>query len=152
MASRTRKSLLAFCAGISAIMMAGCTFQVLFPVAMQTSSQDFEIDGSKIKIRVTFTRAVDMSSLVAGTNVILVTEQDANADINITSGSTAADIVITSVADNGDLLTFDPDGFFTLRLVGSGASPIQSSDGEALDGDSDGSAGGDYETTFVLIG
>jgi hypothetical protein len=144
--------LLVVCAGLSLGVMGGCPFQVAFPTALQTTSQDYQISGDKIQINVAFTKAVDMSSLVAGTNVILVTETDTNADINITAGATTADIVITSVADYGDLLIFDTDGFFTLRLLGSGTSPIMSTGGETLDGDGDGVAGGDYETGFVLIG
>ncbi len=152
MLNRTSRMLLVVCAGLSLCVMGGCPFQVAFPTALQTSSQDYQISGGKIQINVAFTDAVDMSSLVAGTNVILVTEQDANADITIAAGATAVDIVITSVADNGDLLIFDPDGFFTLRLLGSGASPIMSTAGETLDGDGDGLDGGNYETRFVLIG
>ncbi|MFQ5806043.1 MAG: hypothetical protein ACE5I3_06305 [Phycisphaerae bacterium] len=152
MPNLTSKALLVTCATLALCVMAGCPFRVIFPTAMQTTSQDYEIDNSKIKITVVFNKAVDMSSLVAGTNVILVTEKDANADINITAGTTPADVVITSVDDYGDLLTFDPDGFFTLRLRGSGANPIESSDGDILDGDGDGAAGGDYQTSFALIG
>jgi hypothetical protein len=130
----------------------GCPFQVISPTALQTTSQDYQIVGDKIQITVVFSDAVDMSSLVAGTNVILVTEQDANADITIAAGTTVADIVITSVDDYDDLLIFDSDGFFSLQLLGSGTSPIMSTGGRTLDGDGDGTGGGDYETGFVLIG
>lgn len=152
MDSRMSKRLVVLCACVSLGILGGCPFAVVFPKALQTTSQNFEIDGGKLKITVAFSGAVDMSSLVAGTNVILVTEKDANASINITSGTTTADIVITSVADYGDLLTFDPDGFFSLKLLGSGTSPIKNTSAESLDGDGNGAAGGDYETTFVLIG
>lgn len=146
------KRLLLLCAGVAIVVMGGCPFQVIYPQALQTTSQDFEIDGTKIKITVTFSGAVDMNSLVARTNVILVTEKDTNADVTIAPGSVAASIIITSVDDIGDLLTFDSDGFFSLRLLGSGASPIRSSDGETLDGDGNGTAGGNYETGFVILG
>jgi hypothetical protein len=132
--------------------MGGCPFQVVFPTALQTTSQDFQLTGDKIVITVVFSKAVDLSSLVAGTNVILVTEVDTNANITIAAGTTTADIVITSVDDYGDLLDFNPDGFFSLRLLGSGTSPIMSSDGDTLDGDGDGTDGGDYLTGFVVIG
>ena len=136
---------------------AGCPgefgFVVTLPVANQVDSQDFEIlaDG-RLRIRVWFTEAVDMDSLVAGTNVILDTEDVTNADITIAPGATAWSIVITSVDEAGDLLTYDPDGFFTLNLLGSGDNPILNTEGSALDGDYDGTPGGDYETGFVLIG
>lgn len=154
MSRKVSRSLIGLCAGVVLLLIGGCpyTFTVLYPTAMQTTSQDFQLDNGKIVIRVTFSKPVDMSSLIAGTNVILVTETDPNANITITAGTTAADILITTVDDASDLLNFDPDGFFTLRLLGSGANPIKSSTGEVLDGDGDGTAGGNYETTFVLIG
>lgn len=152
MLNRKSRIMLAVCTGLALCVMGGCPFQVVFPTALQTTSQDFTISGGKLQINVAFSSAVDMSSLVAGTNVILATEKDANASITIAAGTTAADIVITSVDDTGDLLNFDPDGFFTLRLLGSGTTPIKSTGGDTLDGDGDGTAGGDYETTFVLIG
>lgn len=141
-------------AAVLAVMTTlGCngTFKVTFPAAGQTSSQDFSVPGDKLEIRVRFSESVDFSSLVARQNVILETELDSNADITISSVN-SSEIRITSVLDAGDLLEFDADGFFSLRLVGDGASPVQSAGGEALDGDANGSAGGVYTTQFVLIG
>ncbi len=152
MTKRTNSILVLACAALALTALGGCPFQVVFPTAMQTTSQDFQLVGGKIQINVAFSGTVSMSSLVAGTNVILVTENDANANITIAAGATAADIVITSVDDAGDLLNYDPDGFFSLRLLGSGTSPITNTSGEALDGDGNGSAGGNYETGFVIIG
>jgi hypothetical protein len=152
MTSAPSKRLLALGVGLALAAVSGCPFVVVFPEALQTSSQDFDLVDNKVEIRVAFNRAVDMSSLIAGTNVILEMETDANADITIDPGETTRDIVITSVDDAGDLCVYNPDCFFTLHLRGSGANPIRDADGEALDGDRDGSAGGDYETTFVIIG
>lgn len=141
------------CVGIALVATAGCTFTVTFPAAMQTTSQDFAINGSdQLVITVRFSADVNMNSLSAGVNVILDTELDNNAAITITPGATGNEIIITSVDVYGDLLEFNPDGFFTLYLHGSGANPIRDTEGNALDGDADGTAGGTYETTFVLIG
>ena len=128
------------------------TFQVTFPAAGQTTSQDFSIPGGKLQIRVQFNDPVDMASIVRGTNVILHTEKVANATITVVAGATANEIVVTSVQDYGDLLIFDPDGFFDLTIIGSGARPVRNTAGDALDGDADGVAGGDWNTGFVLLG
>ena len=143
------------CAGISLCLMVGCPFQVVSPQAMQTTSQDWELAGEKIRITVTFNKDVDRSSLVERTNVILVTERDLNASITIDPpvGSLPTNqITITSVHDASDLLIYDTDGFFSLRLLGSGANPIRSMEGDILDGDGNGTAGGEYETGFVHVG
>ncbi len=150
--SRNPKVAAILCSAIALCVLGGCPFVVVYPAAMQTTSQDFELDNGRIRITVVFSKAVDMSSLIAGTNVILDAEKDHNANLTITAGSDSRTIVITTVDTTGDLLTFDPDGFFTLMLLGSGDNPIRSTDGDILDGDGDGTAGGDYETTFVLIG
>lgn len=135
------------------LITCGCgAFRVLFPFPMQTSSQDFEIVGNRIQISVLFNKPPNLSSLVSQTNVILETEQQFNAPVTITAGGPADEIIITSVDEVGNLCDFDSDCSFCLRLLGSGSNPIRSSDGESLDGDSDGSPGGEYETCFVLIG
>lgn len=153
------KMAMVMCAVVAAVVVAGCPwtfpFQVTFPAAEQSGSQDFGIGGSngnKLVITVQFTRAVDMDSLIPGTNVVLDTEQDNNADITIAAGSNSREIVITSVADYTDLLVFDPDGYFALHMRGSGDNPVRSATGDILDGDNDGEAGGDYWTNFVIIG
>jgi hypothetical protein len=135
--------------------MAGCPFQVVSPQAMQTTSHEWQLVDGKIRITVTFNRNVDRSSLVEQTNVILVTERDLNASISIDPpvGSPPTNqITITSDDDASDLLIYDMDGFFSLRLLGSGSNPIRSIEGDILDGDGNGTAGGDYETGFVHVG
>jgi len=136
-----------------ALLATGCVFTVTYPAAMQTTSQDFSIDAmNRIVITVKFSEDIDMSSLVPQTNVVLVTEQDANAPITITAGSSADEIVITSVDPVGALLIFDADGFFTLRIESTALNIVRSASGGFLDGNGDGNAGGAYETTFVLLG
>ncbi len=154
MSRRIHRGLWAVGVGLSACVLGGCptTFQVTFPTALQTTSQDFDLANGKIRIRVVFNKPVDMSTLDAGNNVILVAETTNNADITITAGSTGTDIIITTVDDASDLLVYDPDGFFSLELLGTGDNPIKSTDGDVLDGDGDGTAGGDYQTGFAVIG
>jgi hypothetical protein len=101
---------------------------------------------------VRFNKSVDMASLIAQTNVIVDAEDEANTPITITAGATPSEIVITTTKTVGDLLTFDSDGFFELRLQGSGANPVESVSGQALDGDGDGNPGGEFTHQYVLIG
>jgi len=150
-------SLVATCIAVAALAI-GCplaltTFRVVYPV----TSQDFQIDASnRLVMTVRFSEDVDLTSLVAGTNVILDTENVTNASITIAAGTNAREIIVTSVDayDNtgAPLLTFDPDGFFTLRLLGDGASPVLDTTGVALDGDKDGNPGGDFSHQYVLLG
>jgi len=140
----------------SAILLisSGCgSFRVLLPEAMQTSSQDFVItDANKIQIKVQFNKAVDLATMLSLVNVILETENLSGAAV-ISPGNVASEAIITTIDDVGDLCNFDPDCSFKLFMFGSGTgNPITSTSGEVLDGDNNGSPGGVYETTFVIIG
>jgi hypothetical protein len=134
--------------------MFGCArFQVVSPEPAQVDSQQYRVnDDDQIEITVTFNRAVDPDILKPGVNVILETEEDENAEIGITPGLTSSQVIITSEEPYMDLLVFDPDGFFSLRLLGSGDNPIRSAKGMLLDGDKDGRPGGVYSTTFIFPG
>ncbi|MCO5191144.1 MAG: hypothetical protein M9928_03085 [Anaerolineae bacterium] len=134
--------------------VACAPFQVVSPEPFQNSSQDFAItDDGKLEIVVTFTKDIDLSSFVVGKTVVLETEKDSNAGGTLTAVGTDG-VKFTTSAEYGDLLVFDPDGFFTLHLIGTdtGDGTILSTGGAALDGDEDGSSGGDYQTTFVIVG
>lgn len=138
--------------GLMVILATGCPpalFQVTYPV----NSQNYTINASnQLVITVQFTEPVRMSSLLAGTSVILVTEKKPVAPITIAAGASADEIVITTVDAYGDLLTFDPDGFFSLTLKGTGDNRVRSRAGAVLDGDADGAAGGDFVFQFTLLG
>lgn len=140
--------------GVVAVISGGCTFIVISPAPMQTGSQDFMIDAvsGQIIIEVLFSNNVDLDSLVPGANIVIVTETNANAGATVAAGANASEIVITTDDAAGVLCNFDPDCFFTLNLIGSGTSPIRNVDGDALDGDADETAGGDYTTTFLILG
>ncbi|MHA2279736.1 MAG: hypothetical protein ACXAC5_02415 [Promethearchaeota archaeon] len=138
---------------IMLVMIAGCgAFRVLFPPAMQVGSQDFIVtDDNRIQIAVQFNKAVDLAS-IAIPQAFIQFENNVVADIEVTGGDVAAEAIITTVEEVGQLCTFDPDCSFTLFLHGSAANPVMSTSGEALDGDNDGTPGGTYETSFIIIG
>lgn len=136
-------------------LLTACTpgFQVQSPEPMQTSSQDFEIaDDDTLEIEVTFTEPVDLSSIEPRINARLEMETDANASFTVSAGDNDSTVILRTTSEYPPLCVFDADCFFSLHLQGSGESPVESADGVALDGDEDGEPGGDYETTFVLIG
>ncbi|MFA5974437.1 MAG: hypothetical protein WC780_18955 [Lentimicrobiaceae bacterium] len=129
------------------------TLKVVSPKANQTSSQEFALDGGHIKITVTFNKDVDPSTVVVGKTFILQTEKDPNAtgSLNWPNGKT---VIFLTTKTTSDLLDYNPDGSFSLKLIGSdtGNGAIKDKGGKHLDGDSDGADGGDYKTSFVNIG
>ena len=113
-----------------ALGMAGCPrFEVTFPV----TSQDFSINTSnQLVMVVRFNQDVDLGGLIPGTNVILDTENINNANITVSAGATPNEIVVISDDSIDTLLTFDPDGFFTLNLLSTGGNPVVSLTGTVL--------------------
>lgn len=137
-------------------VLAACTlsFRVTKPVAGQASSQEYTIGSDrKLVIEVTFSEAVDIASMEARVNVRLTTETDANAPFSfaLKTGEDGV-VVITSTGLIDDLCSFNPDCSWSLEILGSGSSPVKSVSGKALDGDANGSPGGDYSTSFTLVG
>lgn len=146
----------------AALCLGGCPFTVVFPPAMQVDSQDFSITADdRIEIRVVFSNPVELSSIVPADptdsaadlinrNLVLRTDRVEVAQVTVTPGSTPYDILITTVEDYSNLLSFDPDGTFTLILDpvdieqdGCELQDVFDTNGQCLDY---------YETRFVFIG
>ncbi|NIA15238.1 MAG: hypothetical protein GWP08_14305 [Nitrospiraceae bacterium] len=138
--------------GVMVVFSTGCpltTFYVTYP----TNSQHYTVNaGNQLVMTVRFSRDVDFSSLVAGANVVLDTDTTANATITIAAGSAANEIVITTTDTVANLLTFQPDGFFKLNIAGDGVRPVEDTSGEALDGDKDNVAGGNFSHQYIMLG
>jgi len=136
-------------------LSASCTtLKVVFPKALQTSSQDFSTADGHITIKVTFNRAVNQSTVVVGKTFVLVTEKDPNSSGSLAWSVDGKTVTFRTTKTKNDLLIFDPDGRFTLKLIGSdtGNGAIKDLGGKHLDGDSNNADGGDYSTSFILIG
>ena len=128
-----------------AVLMTGCPPATYLEVSFPGTSQDFQVnDSNQLVLTIRFSEDIAFDSLIAGSNVILNTEDVTNASITIAVGATANEIVITSDGTVGDLLTFDPDGFFSIVLKATGGNPVESVDGHVL--------AGDYMHNYVLIG
>ena len=144
------------CVGI----IGGCrpsTFFVMTPQPMQTGSQDFECEDGpaclgKIIITIEFTKDLDKTSILAGFNVTVILDEE-GTPLTFTFALDGApdELVLTLDQTRTEFCTIVGGCHFTLRLLGSGTSPIRDTDGIALDGDVDGEEGGDYETTFLIL-
>lgn len=142
----------------SLMMMTSCdppSLQITYPVKNINTSQDYEINSqNKYKITVKFNREVDVSTVIVGKTFKLITELANNADGNITWSNGNKTLVFISVLEVTQLNDFDPDAFFSIKLIGSdvGDGAIKDTDGIHLDGDGDGNDGGDYKFDFTTIG
>lgn len=106
-----------------------------------------------IVIQVVFNAAVDRSTVIAGRTVFLKTTKDPNAAFNIAWNDDRR-FTLTTIKVSEDLLFPHPDDGFTLTLIGTdaGQGVIRDTSGKALDGDYNGTPGGDYKIVFTLIG
>ncbi len=127
---------------------AGPVLKVIYP----TNSQDFKIVNQKLVITVKFNRPVNPATVTARNSFKVWTERDSNAAGTLAFSDGNKTVKWTSTKATGDLLSFDPDGFFRVILDGTGANAIKDADGGSLDGDKDGSPGGDFSHQFILIG
>jgi len=144
----------ALCVSSFFLLTLGCGLQarslrVLLPQPMQTASTEFSLDNNRVRIVVTFNRPVALNSLLPRQNVLLQTPQNADADTTIQAGPTPLEAVITSV-DDASVLFPAGTSAFTLRLLGSGATPITATTGLGLDQDPTTAAIDDYQTMFTI--
>jgi hypothetical protein len=129
---------------------------VVYPTGTGGScSQEYSIDNQNhLVVTVKFNKPVDTGTVIVGKTLILDAEKDHNAGGTITWSSDHKELTFRTTKKAGDLLIFDPDGFFKVRLVGTNAGQgvIKDTDGKALDGDNNGTYGGNREIGFCLIG
>ena len=143
--------------GLTVVFSTGCpltTFYVTYP----TNSQHFTVNASdQLVMTVRFSRPVNFSSLKAQSNVTVDTDTTTNAAITIAAGATTSEIVITTVDTVANLLVFDSDGFFTLKILGTEDIPnkiaaVKDTGGFALDGDKDDVDGGNFSHLYTMLG
>jgi hypothetical protein len=138
---------------VCAFALGGCPGVSAFQVTYPTNSQNYTVNASdQLVMTVQFNKNVDVGSIIAGTNLYVNTDTISNANIVVTAGSTPNEIVVTTVDTVSTLLTFTPDGFFTLYVSGDGANPVTSQGGTRLDGDGNGVAGGVFQHQYTMLG
>lgn len=118
-------------------------FQVISP----NMSQDFQIVANKIRMKVIFNKSVKKATILPKVSFRVQTEKDPNAAGTITWVDSRT-LIWTSTKAVGDLLTFDPDGFFKLMILDS----VKDTGGTRLDGDKNGVEGGTFTNNFTLLG
>lgn len=134
-----------------AVIAAGCpavvtSFRVESPAANQTGSTAYDISNGKIRILVDFSRSLNMTTVLANTNVLLYVNGTTLVSVSVAQGSSSDKLYVMSQDDAASILS-NGDAF-TLVLLGSGDNPIYCTCGNALDGDIDNQDGGNWETTF----
>lgn len=118
-------------------------------------------DGSSVDqlpatITIIFTQDMD-GSLLSNTTVI-VTRSGGDATFGDGNEEVVQPTGVALDATNLRVANIDLSGIasvedrYEIRLVGTGATTLASLDGETLDGDGDGQAGGDFVSTFTVAG
>jgi hypothetical protein len=130
------------------------TLMVLSPRASQVSSQEFSANDERLSITIVFNRPVAKNTVVVGRTLIVVTDKDQNAGGSLVWMPDARSVTFRSTKSVSDLLHFNPDGSFQLKLIGTdtGNGSIKDLNGSPLDGNSNLTPGGDFETRFRLVG
>lgn len=115
----------------------------------------------KISIIVTFSRSVEISSVTDNKSIRLTFSSGINTPLKFDWSNDNKTLQITTVKTRSELLQHRPDAFFRLTLKGNPASVITTANnkimikdvnGKALDGDNDGTEGGDFIIRFVSVG
>ena len=139
--------------------VGGQVFQVTKPTTDAVGASDFEFDDPNfqghIVVTVRFNRAADPGSVVVGKTQLFDTPGDHNAGGTL-QWNGDQEFKFTTTKNRTDLLKGGggTDVGFTLTLTGTdkGSGVIKAKDGTVLDGDKDGTAGGDYKRFFLLPG
>lgn len=127
-------------------------FSVVSPASNQTFSQNFSLNGSnQVVIEIEFNRAVNTSSVVVGQNFNFSSGGSAVPG-TISWNTTSTVATFTTNASYTSFCAFTPDCFMTLDLIGNGPNGIEDANGCMLDGDSNGVEGGNWTTTFGILG
>jgi hypothetical protein len=138
------------------VPLFGCSFRVTAPLPSDTTAtvNGFSTDPSgHLVIIVTFSDPVNGSTVIPQKTLILKFAKNANENAALT-WLTSKTLKIVTVDKRDDLMTFTPDGSFSLTLIGtdSGNGVVKSASGAALDGNYDNKPGGDYVKGFTIIG
>ena len=137
---------------------AGQSFQVTRPTNDAKGAADFSFDdpsfAGHIVIQIEFNDAVDENTVTVGKTLLLDTPLDHQAGGTL-SWPNSKTLIFTTAKTRKELLPQGgPDAGFTLSLLGTdkGNGVIKASNGTVLDGDKDGTPGGDHKNSFLLPG
>lgn len=140
---------------ITALMLAACsTFRVVSKPTLQSPSGHSMDPGDRMQVKVQFNQPVKRSTLVLGKTFILTTENHDTVRGSLYWSDDSRSVTFRSAMTLKQLFTFDPDGHFNLRIIGTdtGQGAVRDRAGEYLDGDNDDEPGGNYDETLVITG
>jgi hypothetical protein len=158
------------CCILSILFLAACDNDdelatpavVLSPRANQSFSIDYQYSELGIvTASIRFSKPMDPGTIAVGQTLFLEgLKKEGAMNTWRAIGHTAswsADFTIltlTALEESGTWCTFSPDCFFRLRLIGTdeGQGAIRDTDGLPLNGDNDRLPGGNFETTFGIVG
>jgi len=144
-----------FALAITALMLTACSsFRVATRPTLQSPSGHSMDPGDRMQVKIRFNQPVDRSTLVLGKTFVLTTENHDAVRGSLYWSADSRSVTFRSALPLKDLFTFDPDGHFTLRIIGTdaGQGAVRDRAGEYLDGDGDDVQGGNYEETLVITG
>jgi hypothetical protein len=113
----------------------------------------FTTDGANhLVISVTFNRPVDLNSIVPAATIYF--EGDAISHGTVVFSNANKTITFTTTDEVTDFATISGSWYFDFLLIGTdtGGGAVTDSNGMVLDGDEDGTAGGNYELNLYIIG
>lgn len=113
----------------------------------------FTTDGyGHLIISVTFNRPVDINSVVSPATVYFQGDAISEGTVIFSNGNKT--ITYTTTDEYPDFAHISGSAFFDFLLIGTdaGNGVVTDSNGMVLDGDEDGSAGGNYELNLYIIG
>jgi hypothetical protein len=139
------------------ISLCSCSFRVTAPLPSDTTAavNGFSMDPTgHLVIKVTFSDPVDRSTVITQKTLILKFAKNANESATLLWSADNKTLTITTVDRRDDIMTFSPDGGFSLTLIGvdTGNGVVKSTKGAILDGDYSGKPGGNYVKGFTIIG
>lgn len=142
---------------VAICVLYGCSFQISSPKPIDptdtTNGPQVDATGH-YAITVTFTEAVDRNTVIPGKTLFLDTDNKKNAPVTLNWSTDSRTLVLTTVDMANELVTLDPDGGVSLRVIGTdtGKGVVKTTSGRILDGDYDKQPGGDYYKLYIHVG
>jgi hypothetical protein len=139
------------------VVMAGCsTFHVTSP---DPNDPVARVNGwgrtasDQIFVDVTFSNPVNLGTLSAGTTIFLTTSK-VPKETGTVAPLAPNKIRFISQDKFGDMINPHPDDSFRITIIGTdaGNGAVKDQSGTVLDGDNNGSPGGDFSCSFTIIG
>jgi hypothetical protein len=142
----------------TSILLVGCSsFTVTKP---DPTDQVEQVNGfsrdpttDHLIMKIEFSQQVDPKTVTIHKTLILKFAKDPNAGAQLNWTDTQH-LTITTDLPVDQLMTFTPDGGWTLTIIGTdkGDGIVKDLNGKVLDGDKDGTDGGDYIMGYRIIG